>query len=59
MLMFASNHREMNSSVFKFWMETALLPTLAAGDAAMRRAVFVLDRAPYHTMLTELSKGAT
>jgi len=45
-------HSEMNGDVFKDWFCTQLLPNIAPN------ACVVIDRAPYHTLLTEQSKGA-
>ena len=45
-------HTEMNGDVFSDWFLTRLLPNVP-GNACV-----VLDRAPYHTLLTEHSKGA-
>ena len=45
-------HREMDGAVFKDWFKSRLLPQLP------RKACVVIDRAPYHTLLTEESKGA-
>jgi len=45
-------HSEMNGDVFKDWFCTRLLPNVA------QNACVVIDRAPYHTLLTEQSKGA-
>ena len=45
-------HSEMNGEVFENWFCTRLLPNVP-GNACV-----VIDRAPYHTLLTEESKGA-
>jgi hypothetical protein len=45
-------HTEMNAEVFEDWMKQHLLPHVPAN------ACIVIDRAPYHTMLTEDSKAA-
>ena len=45
-------HSEMNGDVFQDWFCLRLLPNVAPN------ACIVIDRAPYHTLLTEQSKGA-
>lgn len=45
-------HTEMNAAVFEDWMKRHLLPYVPGN------ACIVIDRAPYHTMLTEVSKAA-
>lgn len=45
-------HTDMNAAVFEDWLKTRVLPNVDS------RAVIVMDRAPYHTVLTEESKGA-
>lgn len=44
-------HSEMNGEVFEHWVHHWLLPNVS------RNAVIVMDRAPYHLMLTDESKG--
>jgi hypothetical protein len=44
-------HSEMNSQIMIDWLKTKLLPNVRGN------AVLVLDRAPYHTMFTEDTKG--
>ena len=45
-------HTEMNGDVFEHWMKQHLLPYVAGNSC------IVIDRAPYHTMLTDDSKPA-
>ncbi|TMW55725.1 hypothetical protein Poli38472_010607 [Pythium oligandrum] len=45
-------HTEMNSSVFLDWMRRKVLPAVPS------RSVIVIDRATYHTTLTEQTKPA-
>jgi transposase len=45
-------HHEMDGEIFCHWFNQRLLPNVPGNS------VIVLDRAPYHTLLTELSKGA-
>jgi len=45
-------HSEMNSDVFHSWFAERLLPHVAPN------ACIIVDRAPYHTVLTEESKPA-
>lgn len=45
-------HSEMNGEVYQQWFCTRLLPNLPPN------ACVVIDRAPYHTLLTAESKGA-
>ena len=46
-------HTEMNGDVFKNWLLIHLLPNVNSN------AVIVIDRAPYHTELTEYTKAVT
>ena len=46
-------HSEMNGEVFKHWLHEHLLPCIPSNSCT------VIDRAPYHTMLTEDTKAAT
>ena len=46
-------HSEMNGQVFKQWVMERLLPNIPS------TAVIVVDRASYHLILTEASKGAS
>ncbi|DAZ93081.1 TPA: hypothetical protein N0F65_010097 [Lagenidium giganteum] len=45
-------HTEMNASVFMDWMKRRVFP------AVPRRSVIVIDRATYHTTLTDATKPA-
>ena len=46
-------HSEMNQEVFLKWMNDTVFPTI---QNTKKKSVVVLDRARYHTMLTEFTK---
>ena len=46
-------HSEMNGEVFQHWLHEHLLPYISPNSC------IVINRAPYHTMLTEDTKAAT